>query len=703
MKFSIKLKIVALGAFLSILVTSVAIIFSNVQFKNRQEKAVINTIDNCLGSTQEIFTDPTNKDRYLSNLEATKKYILDCYSAHPEEPTKDLSLKDEKLFYKNYFGWLYQLEGLSMYHMEDEEYDFRSNYQLLTNLVAESKRGARSEKAYLAFLTDDDKLFYMADEYSYTVGTFDGMIFPGSRMSKFPGKFVKNGDYYDCNFNQQLNRVLPIINEDNETISYLFIEYSFDDVDKEVDSLVKTETIVLSITSVGMIVAFALGAHFLFLKNVSKLNKSASSFTENLKKGSSLKAKDPKIKSRDEIEELSKSFVALEEGIIKYIDVIQQETKEKERTNAELSVAANIQLGALPSDKYDDEKVTIRAFIKSAKEVGGDFYDYFYLDENRLAVIISDVSGKGIPASLFMMKSKELLKSTVRTHSNLVEAVTEVNKMLSTNNNELLFVTSFVGIIDFEKEEINFVNAGHEKPYIVSNEKVRKLEGESNFVMGGEESFIYKEEKAKFSKGEYLFMFTDGLNESINHANEEFSYERIEQVLDQNKESAPEEIIKTMHAALKEFVEDKEQFDDVTMLVVKNHKNELTLSYEEKDYKIISDIVDKLNANFSFMEEETRSKAGIVIDELINNLISYEKREDLKIDVKFVYEKEKLTIEIKCNGNDYNPFANHKEKYLESFHPAIEEGGFGLSIIKDLAKSYKYEYKDRHSIVKIVL
>lgn len=702
MKFSIKLKIVALGAFLSILVTSVAIIFSNVQFKNRQEKAVINTIDNWLDSTQEIFTDPANSDKYLSNLSATKKYIIDCYAAHPDEPTKDLNLSDEKLFYKNYFAWLYQLEGISMYYMPDEERDFRSNYQLLTNLVAESKRAARSEKAYLAFLTEDNKLFYMADEYSYTVGTFDGMIFPGSRMSKFPGKFVKNGNFYDCNFNQKLNRVLPI-KDDNKTIAYLFIEYSFDDVNKEVDSLVKTETIVLSITSAGMIGAFALGAHFLFLKNVSKLNKYASSFTENLKQGSSLKAKDPKIKSRDEIEELSKSFVALEEGIIKYIDVIQQETKEKERTNAELSVAANIQLGALPSDKYDDAKVTIRAFIKSAKEVGGDFYDYFYLDDNRLAVIVSDVSGKGIPASLFMMKSKELLKSAVRTHSSLVEAVAEVNKMLSTNNKELLFVTSFVGIIDFVKGEINFVNAGHEKPYIVSNKKVRKLEGESNFVMGGEESFIYKEEKAKFSKGEYLFMFTDGLNESINHANEEFSYERIEKVLDQNKESAPEEIIEIMHAALEEFVEDKEQFDDVTMLVVKTHKDELNLSYDEKDYKIISDIVDKLNANFSFVEEETKSKAGIVIDELVNNLISYEKREDLKIDVKFVYEKEKLTIEIRCNGNDYNPFANHKEKYLDSFHPEIEEGGFGLSIIKDLAKSYKYEYKDGHSIVKIVL
>ena len=100
---------------------------------------------------------------------------------------------------------------------------------------------------------------------------------------------------------------------------------------------------------------------------------------------------------------------------------------------------------------------------------------------------------------------------------------------------------------------------------------------------------------------------------------------------------------------------------------------------------------------------ECQQHPGIIIDELVNNLVSYEEREDLKIDVSFIKEQSSLSIIVRCNGNDYNPFANHKEKYLEEFQPDIEEGGFGLSIIKDLAKSYDYNYKDNHSIVTIVL
>ena len=436
-----------------------------------------------------------------------------------------------------------------------------------------------------------------------------------------------------------------------------------------------------------MILAYAIGAHFLFLRNVTRLTRATSEFTNDLSRGVSLQKKDPNIKSKDEMHDLSNSFIALEEGIIKYVDVIQKEAKEKERANAELAVATNIQLGALPNSSYDDDKVSIRAFIKSAKEVGGDFYDYFYLDDNCLAVIISDVSGKGIPAALFMMKSKELIKSSIRTHSHLVDAVKEVNSMLVNNNNELLFVTSFIGVIDFKKGKIIYVNAGHEKPYIVSNNGVRKLDGESNFVMGGEEGFEYKEESTSFNKGEYLFLFTDGLNESINVKEEEFSYQRIEDTLVENKSTSPIDIINMMNKNLEAFVGGKEQFDDVTMVVVKYQDDELHLSYDKKDYSIITDIVDRFNARFTSINEEIKSKCGIIVDELVNNLVSYEKREDLKIEVNFKLEKDSLKIVIKSNGEDYNPFSNHQEKYLEEYNSEIEEGGFGLSIIKDLASS----------------
>lgn len=701
MKFPIKFKIVILGAVLSLLVTSSAVIFANFEYRRRAERNAIESIDSWLNNMNGDFTDSTYGDEYLKTLEATEKYILEQYEADSSDAPEDYTIEKKKDFYKNRFRWLYAIENFGMYPMDEEERNFRANYEEFVFLLSDAKNATNANAVYAAFVTEDKTMFYIGDEYSYKKVTRPTMLLPGSRIYNFEAEIVQNGDFYDCSFDGKTNRVLPIYYE-NKIIAYVFVEYNFDKINQDVNSLLTMEIIVLSITSVVMILAYALGAHFLFLRNINKLTRITSEFRDELSGGKELEKKDPHIKSHDEIHELSNSFIALEEGIIRYIDVLQEETQEKERTNAELSVAANIQLGALPNNTYDDDKVSIRAFIKSAKEVGGDFYDYFYLDENRLVVIISDVSGKGIPASLFMMKSKELIKSAVRSNDNLVKAVTEVNNTLLKNNKELLFVTSFIGIIDFSKNTINYVNAGHEKPYVVSSKGVRKLDGNPNFVMGGEE-FEYKEELSTFNRGEYLFMFTDGLNESINSKNEEFSYQGIEEILENNKTSSLNEIIDSMNCGLESFVGNKEQFDDVTMLVIKYQENELHLSFDKKDYEIITDIVDRFNNQFPYLSDETKSKCGIIIDELVNNLITYEKREDLVIDIDFKYEKERLNITIKSNGEDYDPFINHKEKYLEEFHPGIEEGGFGLSIIKDLAESYKYTYKNKHSIIDIVL
>ena len=702
MKFSIKFKIIALGAVLSILVTSVAVVFANFEYRRRAEDNMMVGIDGWLANINNDFTDPGYGDEYINTLKKVETYILEQYEKFPTDAPEGASVEDQKNFYKDRFRWLYAIEGLGMYPMSSEEIEFRKEFEEFAFLLSDAKSATKSSAVYMAFITEDKTLFYIGDEYAYRKVTRPDMLFPGSRVYNFDAPIVPNGNYYDSFFKGKKSRVLPIM-ENNVTLAYIFVEYDFTDIDKDVNSLIKMEIIVLSIASVFMILFYTIGAHFLFLKNISKLHRITSEFNDDLRQGKEPQIKDPKINSQDEVYELSKSFVALEEGIVQYTSIIQQEAKEKERTNAELLVATNIQLGALPDRKYDDSNASIRAFIKSAKEVGGDFYDYFYLDDNRLAIIISDVSGKGIPAALFMMKSKELIRSAVRNHDDLVSVARDVNNALARNNKELLFVTSFIGIIDFNKNEITYVNAGHEKPYVVSSKGVRKLDGESNFVMGGEEGFEYKQEKAPFDKDEYIFLFTDGLNESINHSNEEFSYERIEKTLEENRDSSPDKVIESMNRALEDFVDKEEQFDDVTMVVIKHQNNELHLSYDKKDYSIITEIVDSFNAHYPFVSEECKSKCGIIIDEMVNNLISYEKREDLVIDLDFKLENENMVLTIKDNGEDYNPFDNHKEKYLEGFHPEIEEGGFGLMIIKDLSKSYKYEYKNHHAIITIVL
>ena len=697
MRFPIKFKVVALGAVLSILVSSAALIMGYTEYLNRSKANQLNDIDEQLTILKTNLTTGGSSKTLNSTLNNVATYMKAQYALYPDEPEEGLSYDELKEFYMNRFKFLYAIEDMGMYFMPESERRFREAYENFIDYLTDLQNATESVTAYVGYVVDDT-FFYMGDDCAYRGKAKIMHYLPGSRYHNFIPEFVPNGDYYDVTLDDKLNKVY-IHETDNGNNYYFFLEYNFNKVSADTDSLLRVEIIALSITSVLMIIAYAVGAHILLLRNVNKLTKSAEEFTENVKSSGKIEVKDPKVKSRDEMKSLSNSFVALEESIVNYIDVIQKETLEKERMNVELNVANNIQLSALPNKIYTDDNVSIRASIKSAKEVGGDFYDYFYLDKNRLVVVISDVSGKGIPAALFMMKSKELIKSAIHSNDNLVDAVTEVNKTLVWNDKESLFVTSFIGVIDFSKNIITYVNAGHEKPYIITNKGIIKLDGESNFVMGGEEDFVYKQESHKFNKGESLFLFTDGLNESINNNREEFSYSRIEETLEANKDQPSIKILNNMSKALEEFVGEEEQFDDVTMLVIKNNDHKLHMSYNKKEYEIIDDIVDTFNMNFSTLPTETRSAAGVIIDEVINNLISYETREDLEIDLDFEATKKELNIVISCNGHDYNPFENHKEKYLEEYKDDIEEGGLGISIIKDLAEKYSYKYDNNRSIL----
>ena len=701
-KLPIKVKIVALGAVLSILVSAAALIFSNSEYRRRGKEKLVDDIDSWLDNMVEVLQNETSGKNYPEKLKSFRDYALQQYETFPDDPEPGLSYDKEKLFYKDRFKWMYAIEGLAMYHMTAEEIAFRADYEEFLFLLSDAKAMTKANLVYLSYINDDNTLFYLGDSYSYKITKKEDPYLPGSRRYNLVEPIERKGRYCDCFYDGKMCRVTPLT-FNSQVIAYLFVEYDYNQINADPDSLLSTEILALSITSIVMIVAYALGAHFLMIRNITKLTRSASAFSDDLTSGEPLEVKDPKVKSRDEIRVLSDSFVTLEGNIIKYVDVIQKEAQEKERMEAEMNIATNIQLSALPSRNYDDKNVSLRAFIKSAKEVGGDFYDYFYIDDNRLVILISDVSGKGVPAALFMMKSKELIKSSIHKFSNLVDAVAEVNNILTRNNKESLFVTSFIGVIDFSMNTITYVNAGHEKPYIISGDKLIKLEGTSNFVMGGEENFPYRQESHAFNKGDYIFLFTDGLNESINSEREEFSYQRIENTLEENKSLTLDKLIDKMNENLEAFVGNEEQFDDVTMLVIKYRKDELRLHYEQKDYNIITDIVDHFNESFAYLPVEPKGACGIIIDELVNNLISYEPREDLIIDIDISLNKKGLLIVVTSNGNDYNPFDNHKDKYLEEFSPDIKEGGFGLSIIKDLSSSYDYEYKNNRSVVTVVV
>lgn len=705
--FPILLKVILLGIIASFIAGTVAVV---VSYNNMISKAKADLESDGIAALEYANTyyalDSSN--RKTGSFITVQEKVMEGYDL-----VKDVELSDypsfeayEKQFEKAYpFFYPKGLPGSQAY------FEFKGAYSDITDVLFNASFYASQYTFYaMEDPTNPNRLIFITDSRMGTsVGKNTFYFCVGSHYNIKPTDQVYDvgHDYIKgYRLGSYETKFIEIKSDDSgvvETIGYMFVAYETSKVASDYAPILRNEILILLGSGLAVIILYAVLSYFMFVRNINKLNKAALDVSNQLKTNKPFKTIDPNIKSHDEVKTLVDSFILMQDQLVNYVDIIKKDAKDKEKINAELEIASKIQLEALPKAKFDDGETSIRTFIKPAKEVGGDFYDYFYLDDHRLAVLISDVSGKGIPASLFMMKGKELIKSAVQSYKDLVDAINSVNNMLTKNNNELLFITSFIGVIDFEKNEITYINAGHEKPYIVSNNKVIKLEGESNVVLGVEEDYKFKKESHKFNKGDYLLMFTDGLNESINKDEEEFGYQRIEETIKDTSNLALEEVINKLNDNLNSFTGNKEQFDDITMVLIKNKEAKLDLHYEKKDYEIINDIIDKFNDSFSYLDENKKASVGIVIDELVNNLVSYEKRDDLIIDIHFEYNKDELKLVIASNGDDYDPFKNHKEKFLDKFHSEIAPGGFGLVIVKDLTKSHKYLYKDGHSIIELVL
>lgn len=279
-----------------------------------------------------------------------------------------------------------------------------------------------------------------------------------------------------------------------------------------------------------------------------------------------------KIIQDDEIGELANAFNNMSASLQEYIKNLSSVMAEKERIGAELNVATQIQADMLPSifpAFPEREEFDIYATMQPAKEVGGDFYDFFLVDEDHLAVVIADVSGKGVPAALFMVIAKTLLKNRAQMGDSPAKVLEVVNNQLCENNKAEMFVTVWFGVMQISTGKIVAANAGHEKPII------RKADGEfeifkdkHGFVMGGMEGMKYKEYEFEIEKGGCLFVYTDGVPEATSSESELFGMERLVQVLNEEKDAPLPDILKSVKGSIDKFVKDAPQFDDITMLAL---------------------------------------------------------------------------------------------------------------------------------------
>ena len=370
----------------------------------------------------------------------------------------------------------------------------------------------------------------------------------------------------DNSYGYNYTGVSVILDENGQAIAE--IQYILDM--SEVRAYLNSFLINMLLISFAIIGVTILAYIFFVRKMVTKPVGKLTAFTQEITKTSAFENQHIDIKTGDEIESLSESFNFMLAALEDHIANLSRVTAEKERIGAELDIAKHIQAAMLPCifPAFPDRKeFDIFATMDPAKEVGGDFYDFFMVDDRHLAIVMADVSGKGVPAALFMVIGKTLIKDHTTPGRDLGKVFSAVNNLLCEANSEGLFITAFEGVLDLVTGEFNFVNAGHEMPFICkAGGDFEPYKIRPGFVLAGMEDMRYKAGSMQLEVGDKIFQYTDGVTEATNVNNELYGMSRLGAVLNRVKHGTPHEILPAVKQDIDEFVGEADQFDDITML-----------------------------------------------------------------------------------------------------------------------------------------
>lgn len=416
----------------------------------------------------------------------------------------------------------------------------------------------------------------------------------------------------------------------------------------------------------------------------------------------------------DEIQELSETFESVTERIAGYIENITNITAEKERIGAELDVAAKIQLSALPRvfPAFPERtEFDIYATMTPAKQVGGDFYDFFLVDDDHLAVVIADVSGNGIPAAMFMMMAKTYIKTNACIGMKPKDVFAAANNSLCENNDAEMFVTAFMGILEISTGKLTYANAGHNPPLIKrGNGGFEWLKVRAHFVLGGMEDVRYTESELYLGKGDMLFLYTDGVNEAEDENEEFYGNIRLEQALNELRDASPKALIDALMKRLDIFVKDAEQTDDIAMTALqyfppkRDEIFEMILPADKDNLQALLDKVDVLLEKQG-CSPKAQYQINVCIEEIFVNIASYAyggKAGPVKVRCKFRAADDgsrQAVFTFRDQGMPYNPL-NRDDPDITLDAEEREIGGLGVFMTQKMMDKTEYKYKGEN-IVRI--
>jgi len=427
-------------------------------------------------------------------------------------------------------------EGILAVYSSDEAQDLRnSDNEELASLVRDSSQ----QNTGIRLIQVDDKSYYAAGSPIGTLGwslicLFDQEVSMGP-TELLLGSFNQIQEEATVSYRNGSNRI--------RHITYLLLVLAL--IGSGVASLVLAKKIVKPLNTIT--------------KRISEISNKNQEFVM-----------EDTYKTGDEIEVLAQSFADISHRTVEYVKRIRTVTAEKERISMELDMAQRIQASMIPSifPAFPDRKeFDIFASVEPAKGVGGDFYDFFLVDENHLCMIMADVSGKGIPAALFMMACKIILQSVAMLGNSPATILKKANEAVCSNNKEGMFVTVWVGILELSTGKMVAANAGHEFPIVKRAEGPFEIyKDHHGIVVGAFEGVDYTEYELDLKAGDKIFLYTDGVPEATNGTMEMFGLENTVKALNIDSSASPSKILNNVRSSIAEFVEDAEQFDDLTML-----------------------------------------------------------------------------------------------------------------------------------------
>ncbi len=388
---------------------------------------------------------------------------------------------------------------------------------------------------------------------------------------------------------------------------------------------------------------------------------------------------------------------------------------QKERMQEELDVAHDIQMSMVPQTFPpfpERDEFSIHAALIPAREVGGDFYDFFFLDENNLCFCIGDVSGKGVPAALFMAVTQTLIKARGMEDFSTASIITSVNEELRQGNQKFMFVTIFIGILNILSGELTYTSAGHNPTYIRhKNGEMVRLDEKHGPVVGVSPGLAYKEDSIQLSKGDMVFAYTDGIPEARNTEKSFFGDERLSELLISRGFDSSEDVVEFIVSAVNTFEEGADQADDITAMAITYLKEPEADAVKRFELKISNDLgeIDTVKKQFTDFSEEVniptsvRRKFNLIFDELLNNVISYAFHDGEAHDI-FIYLEmagERLILTIVDDGMPFNPFAMEPPDTtltIEKRHV----GGLGIHLVHNLMDRVIYQRRVDTNVVTMV-